>query len=193
MSQPFPTSFAALVLTGVLAMAASGCSTADPSANAAEPGLDAATAGLPSAAPDTTSEVPIPSPTESEPPPTSPSFGKTFTYGGGLAVTVHEPEPFRPSPWVDRLPGTAMRFEITVRNRTGEQWNPSQLHVRLLSGFAPAVQIFDYDHAVVARPENRLAAGRSATFWVGYWVTDADQLAIEFAPGFGYQAITVGG
>ena len=194
MQRPPSTSLAVLAVTlATLAMSASGCGSTDPAAASVEPGISATTAGLPSASPTSGTAPAVPAPTAGEEPYRSPRFGQGFRYAGGLAVTVGEPERFRPSPWVKREPGVAMRFEVVVRNRTGDEWNPSQLHVRLLSAFAPAVQIFDYDHRVVARPEERVPAGRTVTFSVGYWVRDADRLTMEFSPGFGYQDITVGG
>ncbi|WP_244928681.1 hypothetical protein [Nocardioides sp. W7] len=184
-----PRSLAALLAIASIALTTAGCADADPGATAPGPGIDAATAGLPE-----TSTAPTPATTTGatgDAPAPAPRFGRTFRYGGGLAVTVAEPEPFRPSAWVQRQAGTPMRFEITVRNRTGDTWNPSQLHVRLLSAFTPATPIFDHDSQVLARPEERLADRGTVTFSVGFWVGDAEQLALELAPGFGYQPITV--
>ena len=186
---PFPI-LTALVATAVLALSASGRGTSDSSANAAEPRLDAATAGLPSASPPADATEPAASPTAGETA-SRPRFGETFRYGGGLAVTVAEPESFRPAPWVDRRPGTPVRFEITVRNQTGDEWNPSQLHVRLLAAFAPATQIFDYDNDVIARPEGRVPDGKSAKLPGGLLGTGHRAACDRVSPGFGYQSITV--
>jgi hypothetical protein len=118
-------------------------------------------------------------------------FGKSFTYAGGLTVRVDPPEQFLPSKWVERVEGTPMRFSVTIGNDTGEEFNPSQLHLRLRSTYAEAAQIFDQEQGVVARPENRLRDGRTVRFTVGYWVTDPDDLVLEFAPGFDYASTSV--
>jgi hypothetical protein len=130
--------------------------------------------------------TPAEAPSATARPPKKLRFGKTFTYAAGLRVRIGKPEPFRPSPWVERMPGRPTRFTIIVVNHTGEIWNPSQLHVRLTSGFQPAVQIYDADLRVVARPERRVPDARSVRFAVGYWVPDLRHLTLEFEPGFGY-------
>lgn len=178
-------------LTLALAVPAGGCAGSDPSGASAEPAIDAATAGLPSPT-STAGTTAVTTPPPAAEPVRTPRFGQTFRYGGGLVVTVSEPRPFRPSPWVERRPGDPMRFEIVIRNRTDEEWNPSQLHARVLTSFTPAVQIFDYDHHVVARPEERLPAGGTTTFSVGYWITDVSAVTMVLSPGFGYQEITIG-
>jgi len=138
--------------------------------------------------PDATGVTPVAVPTLPEPKePAEPEFGKTFTYTGGITVRIEEPERFTPSAWVKPLAGTPMRFQVTLRNTTAEEFNPSQLHVTLRSTFAEAVQIFDYEQGVVARPEDRLKPGRTVRFAVGYWVSDPQDMVMEFAPGFEYE------
>lgn len=121
----------------------------------------------------------------------APVFGEFFRYGSGLKIQVEAPERFTPSGWIERRPGVPLRLRVTVRNGTEELWNPSQLHVRLASGFVPAEQIFDYDQDVVARPEERVPHGETVTFFVGYWVPDPERLSLEVDPGHGYQTTVV--
>ncbi|HCB03896.1 MAG TPA: hypothetical protein DEQ43_06555 [Nocardioides bacterium] len=121
----------------------------------------------------------------------APKFDRPFTYAAGLRVKVSAPEPFTPSPWVVPEPGTPLRFDVVVQNHTGKEWNPSQLHLKLTSGFQPAPQIYDAEKGVVARPEDRLPDRGIVRFSVGYWVTDETELALELSPGFGYQAVTI--
>ena len=123
----------------------------------------------------------------------APSLGKTFSYKAGLRVRIGKPEPFQPSAWVKQAPGVPLAFTVVVLNRTGEVWNPSQLHVRLQAGFRPAVQIYDAENGIVARPEQRLADGRSVRFRVAYWAPQQSRLTLEFSPGFGYQPTVVRG
>jgi hypothetical protein len=120
-----------------------------------------------------------------------PGFGESFRYGSGLRVQVDPPERFTPSPWIERRPGAPMRLRVSVRNGTEEVWNPSQLHLRLASGFVATEQIFDYEQDVIARPEDRVPAGGSVSFYVGYWVPDAERLSLEVDPGRGYQTTVV--
>jgi hypothetical protein len=135
--------------------------------------------------------APAEAPSATARPQTKLRFGKTFTYAAGLRVRIGKPEPFRPSPWVERMPGRPTRFTIIVVNNTGEIWNPSQLHVRLTSGFQPAVQVYDADKGIVARPEHRLREGKAVRFDVGYWVPDLRHLTLEFEPGFGYASSVI--
>ncbi|WP_182526432.1 hypothetical protein [Nocardioides dongkuii] len=108
-----------------------------------------------------------------------------------MRMQVGPPQRFTPSSWIEPRPGLPVRLRVTVRNGAEEPWNPSQLHVRLGSGFVPAEQIFDYDQGVVARPEERVPAGETVTFFVGYWVPDTERLSVEVDPGQGYQPTVV--
>lgn len=127
------------------------------------------------------------------PPRAAPTLGEGFAYTAGLRVRIGKPERFRPSPWIEREAGVPLAFPITVLNRTGEEWNPSQLHVRLQSGFQPAIQIYDAEKGIVARPERRLRDGGLINFRVAYWVPERSRLTLEFSPGFGYQPTLVQG
>lgn len=123
----------------------------------------------------------------------TPTLGKWFSYKTGLRVRIGKPERIQPSPWIEREPGIPLAFTVDVLNRTGEEWNPSQLHVRLQSGFTPATQIYDAEEGIVARPEHRLADGRSVRFQVAYWAPHESRLTLDFSPGFGYQPTLVRG
>jgi hypothetical protein len=174
-----------LLVLPVVALSAAGCGGDSGSGGPDEAGPTiAVAAGAPAPAPSATPEAT---------PSAAPRLGKGFAYRTGLRVRIGKPERFRPSPWIEREPGVPLAFTVVVLNRTGEEWNPSQLHVRLQTGFQPATQIYDAEKGIVARPEERLADGRSVTFRVAYWAPARSHLTVEFAPGFGYQPTVVDG
>jgi hypothetical protein len=176
-----PVAFLALA---VLAGSAAGC------------GVDSAAGGPSEAGPTLAmaadaSRPPVTSAIPPERARATPALGKWFSYKTGLRVRIGSPERFRPSSWIEREPGVPLAFTVEVVNRTGEEWNPSQLHVRLQSGFTPAIQIYDAEKGIVARPEQRLADGRSLRFRVAYWAPQQSRLTLELSPGFGYQPTLV--
>jgi hypothetical protein len=176
----------ALLALAVLAGSAAGCGGDPEAGGPSEAGPTIAVAADPSRPPVTSA---IPPERER----VTPALGKWFSYKTGLRVRIGSPARFRPSPWIEREPGVPLSFTVDVLNRTGEEWNPSQLHVRLQSGFTPSIQIYDAEQGIVARPEERVPAGRSVQFRVAYWAPEQSRLTVEFSPGFGYQSTVVQG
>ena len=110
----------ALLALAVLAGSAAGC------------GGDPAAGGPSDAGPTiATAADASPSPASSAVPPekgrATPALGKWFSYKTGLRVRIGSAERFRPSQWIEREPGVPLAFTVDVLNRTGEEWNPSQL------------------------------------------------------------------
>lgn len=175
-----------LIALTALAVLAAGCAGDSESGGPSEAGPTVAVAA-------DVSSPPAPSTPPPEAEDTNPRLGRWFSYETGLRVRIGRPERFQPSSWIERQPGIPLAFSVVVVNRTGEEWNPSQLHVRLQSGFTPATQIYDAEQRIVARPERRLADGRTARFRVAYWVPEQRLLTVEFSPGPGYQPILVEG
>ena len=175
------------IVLPALALSSAGCGSDGETGGPTEAGPTLALAA-------DTAATPVAAPTPEETARATPTLGKRFTYRSGLRVRIGKAEGFRPSPWIEREPGAvALAFTVVVVNRTGEEWNPSQLHVRLSSGFTRATQIYDAEKGIVARPEERLADRGTVRFRVAYWVPEGGDVTVEFAPGFGYEPTVVDG
>ncbi|WP_043110033.1 DUF4190 domain-containing protein [Paraoerskovia marina] len=112
------------------------------------------------------------------------SFGSTYTYDDGLAVTISEPESFTPGEWAfggEDAPAH-VKFTITVDNGTDEPFDPSLFTTSLASGGAESDSVYDDD--ISGSPDTKVMPGKSVSFVVGYGVEDPDDLTMEVSPDF---------
>lgn len=119
----------------------------------------------------------------SEEPEVNPTFGQAYTWDNGLTVTIGVPTPFEPSEfaYVDGE-GTPMRFDVTVVNGTGANYEPGIDYITVQSGSTEAIDIFDVDQ-LGDTPSTVLLDGREAQYSVGFLVSDPADLVLEFQPG----------
>ncbi|WP_136517791.1 hypothetical protein [Cellulomonas telluris] len=127
--------------------------------------------------------------------PTTTTFGSTYTYDTGLAVTVAAPEPFEPSDTADAgATGEHLRFAVTITNGTPEPWTPTFFETSAASGGIRGTPVFDSVAGLLGiPPQEPLPPGGSVTFDLGYTVSDPETVVLEVtAGGVGYEEFTVG-
>lgn len=120
-----------------------------------------------------------------------PSFGETYTYDDGLAVTVSAPKPFTPS---DSAVATKqwpayVSFTVTLSNGTTKNYDPSLFTATLQSGDTEGEQVFDTAQGVDGSPSTQLLPGREARFALAYGVQKPSDLVLQVTPGFSYQPV----
>jgi hypothetical protein len=132
--------------------------------------------------------------TPSEEPPTAPAnptFGETYTYENGLAVTVSPPQPYAPSDSAavgDPAPPNFVAFDITVTNGTQANYDPAMFTATMQSGSTEGQQVFDSANGIGGTPTTTLLPGRESQFRMAFGATDPNDLVLEVAPGFEYES-----
>lgn len=114
-----------------------------------------------------------------------PTFGQSYTWDNGLTLTVSKPKPFKPSAYAAgaEKPGTSLRFEITVVNKTGKPYEIVGDYVTLQSGNTEAEQIFDSEKGLNGTPNTPVLDGREAKYSIGFQVQKPQDLVMQYQPG----------
>lgn len=107
----------------------------------------------------------------------NPTFGDTYTWPDGLAVTVSAPEVVEPSEYaagtVDGQENLA--FTITVSNGTSEDVESSMILLTVVSAGHEASEIIDTDWEY---PTSTILPGKDLTWKVAYSVADPADLQV---------------
>lgn len=113
------------------------------------------------------------------------SFGSTYTFSGGIAVTVGEPEAFTVAE--EEMPddpilnhGTPLKFEVTVSNGTDADLAMEDFSVTVLSGGDPAQSEY-YTAQGLEMPKDDIAPGGEASYEVAFIVGDAKDLVLTWS------------
>ncbi len=133
-------------------------------------------------------ETKEPAPAESAEPEekTRPAFGDTYTYPSGLSVKVGKPEEFTPSEYALKGEGTHLKFDITLTNETGEEYDPVLFYASASSGDEESEQIFDGE-TLGDMPSTTILEGKKAKFSVGFSVLDPADITMEISPSFSFE------
>ncbi len=128
--------------------------------------------------------------TESTPMGAQATFGQTYTYTDGLAVTVSKPAPYKPSQYAacDKASAYVM-FTMTLKNGTGKAFDPAVFHQTVQSGSAEAGSCFDSGKDIGGSPNTKLLNGRTVIWKVAYGVADAKDIVMEVTPSFDYDSV----
>lgn len=118
------------------------------------------------------------------------SFGDTFTYDDGLSVTVGKPAKYTPSPYAAgyKKGDTALRFNVTIVNKTGKPFDPSMAYSTLQSGNNEADEIYDSENDLNGAPSTKVLDGREVTWDIGYSCPAPNDLVLEIQPSFEYDS-----
>lgn len=120
-----------------------------------------------------------------------PTFGDTFDYADGLSVTIGQPTEFQPSDSAAFTPGAAahLRFEVTIANNTGTDYDPNHFLTSLQSGSTEAEEVYDSAQGLGGSPSTTLLDGREVVFSIGYSVSVPDDLVMEVSPDFDRESV----
>ncbi len=119
----------------------------------------------------------------------NPTFGETYTYENGLAVTVSAPQPYTPSNSAavgEPSPPNFVVFDITVTNGTQTNYDPSSFSASMQSATTEEQQVYDSANGIGGSPTTTLLPGREIQFRMAFGATNPDDLVLEVTPGFEY-------
>jgi hypothetical protein len=120
----------------------------------------------------------------------NPTFGETYEWDSGIAITVAPPVPFTPSESAVGGEGSPayLQFDITITNGTDEPFDPALVLTTLQSGSVQAEQVYDSAQDFNGGPTTTVLPGRDIAYKVGFGVTEPDDLVLEIAPDFDQDA-----
>lgn len=110
---------------------------------------------------------------------TNPTFGDTYTWPDGLAVTISEPADFTPTEnAAGQVEGQAnLAYDITVTNGTSEDIDAAMITLTVSSGGQQSGPIFDTEGGT-EMPTATILPGKSLTWKVVYSVADPSDVQI---------------
>ena len=116
---------------------------------------------------------------ETEQEPANSTFGETFAWPDGLAVTLSPPTEFAISKdAVGTVEGREnVSLDVTVTNGTDETIGALKITVTAVSGREDASRVFDPEHGIEV-PTADIPPGESLTWTVAFSVTDPDQVRV---------------
>ena len=110
-----------------------------------------------------------------EPANTNPTFGDTYTWDDGLAVTISEPEEATLSEYAGEMydleAGTPIAFTVTLTNGTDKDVEAMMINTKMTSGGKESEAIFD-SVAGVDLPTATVLPGKSLEWKIGFVVAD---------------------
>lgn len=123
-------------------------------------------------------EKPAEEPAEEETPAaTNPTFGETYTWDDGLAITISAVEPYEPSEHAAGLEEgqTPVRFTVTVTNGTTEDIEAMMFGITVSSAGKEASQVIDLDWST---PTSTILPGNSLEWVETFGVADPANMQV---------------
>lgn len=123
---------------------------------------------------------------------TTPTFGDTYTWPDGLAVTISEPADFAPSEYAaGQVEGEpALSYDVTVTNGTDEDVEAVAINLTVSSAGKQASPIFD-SAGGTDMPTATILPGKSLTWKVAYSVADPTDVQITVDNVFAFESTKV--
>lgn len=124
--------------------------------------------------------------------PSQPTFGDTYTWNDGVAVTVGKPQSFTPtaSAYVDdeALRAQAYAFDVTVENGSGEPVDSMETSLQASSGGAQSGMVFD-SAAGIDTPTVSIQPGKSLSFTVVFTLKDPEDINMDVSPTWMHESV----
>ncbi|MCT2007864.1 hypothetical protein M3C74_07085 [Micrococcus lylae] len=119
-----------------------------------------------------------------------PTFGDTYTWHNGLAVTVGQPQPFTPSEWasIENEDGQHHMFDVSVVNGTSEAHDAFEISLQASSGGEQSGMIFDTDNRIDV-PTVSIQPGKTLNFKVAFTLKDPSDINMDVSPGWDYESV----
>lgn len=147
----------------------------------------------------TVAPKPTPAPTPSEPliapsesftapayPNTPVQWEHVATWNDGLGVSVSKPSTFHPSSGAEGAGKYNVIFTVTISNKTGAPYEPTQFEVSAQSGNVEAESISDAYQGVPTMPQTILPKGRELKIKVAFAVVNLADITVQVTPGFNW-------
>lgn len=117
-------------------------------------------------------------------------FGETVNYDDGLSITVGKPEKFKPTEWAayDKKAPAHVKFKVTIVNGTEEPFDATLVYASVQSGDTEATEVFDSDQMIGETPQTQLLPGRQASYWIGYGITNPQDIVLEISDALAHDA-----
>ena len=114
-------------------------------------------------------------------------FGSTFTWEGGVAVTVSAPQPYPATANVTMIDANSESFvvmDVTMKNGTAQPLDPILLQFRASTGKREAAQVFDYGNNVEL-PTVKVLPGNELTWRAAFGVDEGEPFVLTVDYAFG--------
>ena len=114
--------------------------------------------------------------------PTTATFGQTWTWNDGLAVTISQPTPFDPDQYAAGATQAAnVLFTVTVTNNSQESVKTTLSMVNVNSGGVAGSKIIDIENNLGGfAPQTPLLPGQQVSWNVAFSVTDPSNITMQF-------------
>jgi hypothetical protein len=110
------------------------------------------------------------------------TFGKSYTWGDGVSVTVGRPTKFKPSAFaVVEKSKRYLKFTVTVVNKSNKPIDLGLTYISVQSGNEQAREVFDSMSGLTGPPDTKVLKGRESEFDAGFGVADPKDLVLEIA------------
>ena len=112
----------------------------------------------------------------------NPTFGDTYTWPDGLAITISQPQEFTPSEYMgdiyDLEAGTPIKFTVTATNGTDTDLEAFSIDTQMSSGGKQSEAIFDSE-AGIDMPTVAILPGNSLEWSIGFIVADPSNMQLS--------------
>jgi hypothetical protein len=110
------------------------------------------------------------------------AFGKSYTWGDGVSVTVGKPKKFKPSKFaVVEKEKRYLKFTVTVVNKSDKPLDLGLTYVSVESSNEEAHHLFDSLSGLKGPPDTKVLKGRKTKFDVGFGIADPKNVVMEVA------------
>ena len=118
-----------------------------------------------------------------EPASTNPTFGDTYTWPDGLAITISAPQEITLSneymgELYDLSVGPVLAFDVTVHNGTDKDVEAIMINTQMTSGSSESEAVFATEEGL-DMPSTTILPGKDLTWKVGYIVADPADLQLS--------------
>lgn len=124
--------------------------------------------------------------------PSQPTFGDTYTWNDGVAVTVGKPQPFTPTADAfvedEALRAQAYAFDVTVENGSGEPVDSMETSLQASSGGEQSGMVFD-SAAGIDSPTVSIQPGKSLSFTVVFTLKDPADINMDVSPTWMHESV----
>ena len=112
----------------------------------------------------------------------NPTFGDTYTWPDGLAITISQPQEFTPSEYMGDIynleAGTPIKFTVTATNGTDKDIEAFGIDTQMTSGGKQSEAIFDSE-AGIDMPTATILPGNSLEWNIGFIVADPSNMQLS--------------